>query len=157
MYFQALSGWTLVFLRRSRMISPIYYLYSTIGFLTLTYLTDYYTHPQKKHAFWFLFNITFGAVLGSYFYQQQFHFLIDALYLIGNAMTFYAASTYYNEDDSQKGIILTAFLCGTCGIFYGLGVLRLFRWGQDLSNRNVYIAAATALAVLMSWSIYREK
>jgi|LauGreDrversion4_2_1035121.scaffolds.fasta_scaffold569662_1 uncharacterized membrane protein YeaQ/YmgE (transglycosylase-associated protein family) len=140
------------------MISPIYYLYSTIGFLILTYLTDYYTNPQKKHTFWFLFNVTFGAVLGSYFYQQNFLFLVDALYLIGNSMTFYAASTYYSKDkDSQQGIILTAILCGICGIFYGLGVLRLFRWGQDLSNRNVYIAAVSALTVLMSWSIYREK
>lgn len=72
-------------------------------------------------------------------------------------MTFYATSSYYNEDESNKGIILTAFLCGTFGMLYGLGVLRLFRWGQDLTNNNVYIAASGVLAVLMSWSIYREK
>jgi hypothetical protein len=72
-------------------------------------------------------------------------------------MTFYAASTYYNEDDSNKGIVLTAALCSIFGMFYGLGVLRLFRWGMDLSNRHVYITALATLGILQSWSIYREK
>jgi hypothetical protein len=45
MYFQALAGWTVVFLRRSRMVSPIYYIMVSMGFLTATYLTDYYKHP----------------------------------------------------------------------------------------------------------------
>lgn len=129
MYFQALSGWSVVFLRRSRKFSPLYYLMISLSFLVGTYLTDYYSHPNLKHSLWFLFNITFGAVLGSYFYQQEFKFLIDALYLIGNGMTFYAASTYYNEDSSNQGIVLTAVLCQVFGMLYGLGVLRLFRWG----------------------------
>lgn len=157
MYFQALSAWTIVFFRRSRLVSPIYYLMVSMGFLTATYLTDYYKHPQRKHSLWFLYNIMFGAVLGAYCYQQEFKFVIDALYLVGNAMTFYAASTYYNEDNSNKGIVLTALLCSVFGMFYGLGVLRLFRWGMDLSNKYVYITAAGVLTILKSWSIYREK
>lgn len=72
-------------------------------------------------------------------------------------MTFYAASTYYNEDNSNKGIVMTALLCSVFGIFYGLGVLRLFRWGMDLQNKYVYITASAVLAILQSWSIYREK
>lgn len=132
MYFQALSAWTIVFLRRSRMVSPLHYIMISMGFLAGTFLTDYYTHPQQKHTLWFLFNITFGAVLGSYCYQQGFKFMIDALYLVGNSMTFYAASTYYNEDSSNEGILLTALLCTINGMLYGLGVLRLFRWGQNL-------------------------
>ena len=72
-------------------------------------------------------------------------------------MTFYAAATYYNEDNSNKGIVLTAFLCSVFGISYGLGVLRLFRWGMDLSNKYAYITAVAALAIIQSWSIYREK
>ena len=72
-------------------------------------------------------------------------------------MTFYAASTYYNEDSSNQGIVLTAMLCQLFGILYGLGVLRLFRWGQDLANKNIYLVAPSVLAILMSWSIYRQK
>lgn len=157
MYFQALSAWSIVFLRRSRMVSPIYYIMVSMGFLCGTYLTDYYSHPKTKHTLWFLFNITFGAILGSYFHQQGWKFLVDALYLIGNGMTFYAASTYYNEDSSNQGIVLTAMLCQVFGMLYGLGVLRLFRWGLDLGNKNVCIVAASVLAILMSWSIYRQK
>lgn len=71
-------------------------------------------------------------------------------------MTFYAASTYYSEDNHQ-GILLTSLLCAVFGGFYGLGVLRLFRWGQDLGNRNVYVAAWGVLSLVMSWSIYRER
>jgi hypothetical protein len=72
-------------------------------------------------------------------------------------MTFYAAATYYNEDDSNQGIVLTALLCSIFGIFYGLGVLRLFRWGMDLNNKYVYITALSTLGILQSWSVYREK
>ena len=139
------------------MVSPLIYLLVSISFLIATYRTDYYNHPNLKHIFWFLFNITFGAVLGSYFYQQDFKFLIDSLYLIGNAMTFYSASTYYNEDTQNRGIVLTAILCSLFGIFYGLGVLRLFKWGIDLKNKNVYITSIAVLSILQSWSIYRMK
>ena len=83
--------------------------------------------------------------------------MIDALYLVGNAMTFYAASTYYNEDTNNQGIVLTALLCSIFGMSYGLGVLRLFRWGLDLTNKNVYLAAFAVLTTLTSWSIYRQK
>ena len=155
MYFQALSAWTIVFLRRSRMISPITYMVACLSFLGCTYLTNYYKHPNIKHIMWFMFNLTFGAMIGSYMYQQGFKFMIDALYLVGNAMTFYAASTYYSENN--KAIILTAFLCTVFGTAYGLGVLRLFRWGQDLTNRNVYIAALSILTIIQSWSIHRNR
>lgn len=43
------------------------------------------------------------------------------------------------------------------GMLYGVGVLRLFRWGLDLSNYQVYIAALSVLTIVMSWSIYRMK
>lgn len=45
MYFQALSAWSIVFFKRSRLISPLYYLYATIGLLVATYRTDYFSHP----------------------------------------------------------------------------------------------------------------
>ena len=83
--------------------------------------------------------------------------MIDALYLVGNAMTFFAASTYYNEDSSNSGVLLTSLLCTLTGSLYGLGVLRLFRWGQDLSDRRIYIAAYVMLSIIMSWAIYRHK
>jgi hypothetical protein len=157
LYFQALSAWSVVFLRRSRAVSPLYYLMGSLGFLVCTYATDYYKHPQRKHSFWFAFNVAFGAMLGAYCHQQGFKYVIDALYLVGNAMTFYAASTYYNEDDSNQGILLTAFLCACTGTLYGLGVLRLFRWGQDLSDRKIYPVAFGVMTMLMTWSIYRQK
>jgi hypothetical protein len=42
-------------------------------------------------------------------------------------------------------------------MFYGLGVLRLFKWGIDLKNKNVYITSIAVLSILQSWSIYRMK
>jgi hypothetical protein len=115
------------------MVSPLYYLMGSLSLLIGTYLTDYYERPNLKHILWFLFNITFGAVLGAYFYQQELKYLVDALYLVGNGMTFYAASSYYNEEDSSnKGIVLTAALCSLFGMLYGVGVLKFFRWGLDL-------------------------
>lgn len=102
-----------------------------------------------------LFNIFFGGMLGAYLYQLNLKYVIDALYLAGNAMTFYAASTYYSADSS--GIVLTALLCALFGTFYGLGVLRFFRWGLDLSNRDTYIVACAIMAIIMSWSIHRHR
>lgn len=137
------------------MVSPIHYLIASTAFLVGTYLTDYYTRPNLKHSLWFLFNISFGAVLGSYMHQQGFKFMTDALYLIGNAMTFYAASCYYTQDNDS--IIFTGLLCSIFGMLYGVGVLRLFRWGLDLRNYHVYVAALSILTIVMSWSIYRMK
>jgi hypothetical protein len=128
---------------------------ASMVFLAGTYLTDYYTHPNFKHTLWFGYNITIGFILGSYFYQQNWLLLIDALYLIGNAMTFYAAATYYNQENNE-GIVLTALCCSLFGILYGLGVLRLFRWGNRLEDRRLYIIVATVLGTLMPWSIYRS-
>eukprot|EP00347_Sterkiella_histriomuscorum_P011148 403373579 len=155
LYFQALSGWSIIFLKRSRMISPLTYMMAWISFLVGTYLVDYYNRPNLKHSLWFLYNITFGAMLGSYFYQQGFKVLVDALYLIGNSMTMYAASTYYGPKENP-GILLTAMGCTVFGLFYGLGVLRLFRWGLQLNDKKLYPISIGALSILLSWSIYRS-
>lgn len=77
-------------------MSALNYLMVSMSFLAGTFLTDYYSNPQRKHTLWFLYNVTLGAALGAYCYQQGFKFMIDALYLIGNVMTFFAASTYYD-------------------------------------------------------------
>ncbi|CDW78207.1 UNKNOWN [Stylonychia lemnae] len=155
LYFQALSGWSIIFLKRSRMVSPLTYLMASVGFLVGTYLIDYYKHPNLKHSLWFLFNISTGAILGSYFYQQNFYVLIDALYLIGNCMTFYAASNYYNEGEN-KGMLANALGSAVFGTFYGLGVLRLFRWGFKLDDPKLFMIVGSCLGILMSWSIHRS-
>lgn len=48
-------------------------------------------------------------------------------------------------------------LCMLNGTLYGLGVLRLFRWGQDLKDPRVYGVAVAIQAVIMRWAIYRQK
>jgi len=155
LYLQALSGWSLIFLRRSRQVSPLTYLGVSAGFLVGTYLTDYYAHPNLKHALWVLYNVGFGAALGAYFFQQDFRLLIDALYLIANVMTFFAACTYYDRSNNE-GVYLTALLCSVFGVSYGLGVLRLFRWGLRTNDLRLYAVVAGALAFLMPWAVHRS-
>ena len=81
--------------------------------------------------------------------------LIDALYLIGNSMTFYAASSYYGPKENP-GILLTALCSSVFGIIYGYGVLRLFRWGMQLNDWKLFPIAFASLTTLLSWSIYRS-
>ena len=51
---------------------------------------------------------------------------------------------------------MAAFLSSFFGIFYGLGVLRLFRWGVDLSNKSLFPIVIGYLLLTMPWSIYRS-
>ena len=80
--------------------------------------------------------------------------IIDALYLIGNTFTFYAACSYYTTED--QGILLTALLSSIFGVVYGLGVLRLFRWGLDLESRYILPIVYSYLLLAMPWSVYRS-
>jgi len=69
-------------------------------------------------------------------------------------MTFYAASCIYNENEN-KGILMTALGSFVFGTFYGLGVLRLFRWGFKLDDPKLILIVGAALGLIMPWSIYR--
>lgn len=81
--------------------------------------------------------------------------MIDALYLIANSMTFFAACTYYNSEKNE-GIIFSALASSVFGILYGMGVLKLFRWGIKLYDPKLLPIVLISLGLIMPWTIYRS-
>ena len=75
--------------------------------------------------------------------------------MIGNSMTLYSAAVLYNKSKSSQQLFVSALFCGIFGIFYGVGVLRLFQWGYRLNDWKLYPITIGVLGMLMPWSIYR--
>jgi hypothetical protein len=44
-------------------------------------------------------------------------------------------------------------MSGLCSIGYGVGVLRLFRWGVDIYNYRVYVGTLATMVILQIWAL----
>ena len=121
-------------MKRSRAVASPFYMMISMAFLTGTYIFDYEKHPGTKHSLWLLFNIFLGATLGAYCYNNEFKMIFDLFYLLANAMSFNAATAFYSKEPNQA-IHVSLLISGMCGIFYGIGILRFFRWGLALNEK----------------------
>lgn len=65
LYFSSLYAWTLLFLKRARLVKPLYYCLIGSAALIATYLIDYAKYPTAKHLMWFTFTLMFGMGLGA--------------------------------------------------------------------------------------------
>jgi len=92
-YFSAVAAWSVVFLKRSRRIAPIYYFLVAMGLLAATCHIDYDKYPWRKYITWVGFNLMFGASFGVYLYHRNHKVMFDFLYLFSNTVSLYAAVT----------------------------------------------------------------
>lgn len=53
-------------------------------------------------------------------------------------MSIDAAISYYSIEPNPS-LLLSLFIGGLFGISYGVGMLRLFRWGFSLDNYKLYL------------------
>jgi hypothetical protein len=76
--------------------------------------------------------------------------LLDALYLLGSAASCNAVVALYSKDNNEA-FVTAILLSGVAGMFYGLGVLRFFRWGFALNDRRLYIGLIPAFLLFEYW------
>jgi hypothetical protein len=72
---------------------------------------------------------------------------------MANAMSFNAAVAYYSKEPNSN-LQLSLFIAGIFGISYGVGALRLFKWGFALNNYKLYLGLLPTMVILQSWLIY---